>query len=68
MVSYCDLMSCILGPCGPCTEIHFNPNGDPSLDSVTELWNLVFVQFDREMSGTLRGGTENLYTSRARTS
>ncbi|HEX6188864.1 MAG TPA: alanine--tRNA ligase [Pyrinomonadaceae bacterium] len=47
------------GPCGPCSEIHYymgdapddaencaaNVNG-PS-DIITELWNLVFMQFDR---------------------
>src|SRR6266404_3258338 len=47
------------GPCGPCSEIHYymgpdandpencaaNVNG-PS-DTITELWNLVFMQFDR---------------------
>ncbi|KOB74996.1 Alanine--tRNA ligase, cytoplasmic [Operophtera brumata] len=31
------------GPCGPCTEIHHvNPDG-----SLTEIWNLVFIQCNR---------------------
>jgi alanyl-tRNA synthetase len=49
------------GPCGPCSEIHFDqgpsvpgddrPNGEG--DRVIELWNLVFMQFNRDASGTL---------------
>jgi alanyl-tRNA synthetase len=49
------------GPCGPCSEIHFDqgpsvpgddvPNGEG--DRVIEIWNLVFMQFDRDASGTL---------------
>jgi len=44
------------GPCGPCTEIHFAVHGcsEQSVSlvnvggpEVIELWNLVFMQFDR---------------------
>jgi len=49
------------GPCGPCSEIHFDqgpsvpgdavPNGDG--DRVIEIWNLVFMQYDRDAAGKL---------------
>jgi alanyl-tRNA synthetase len=50
------------GPCGPCSEIHydFGVNAackkavcDPSCDCGRwgEIWNLVFMQFDRDASG-----------------
>jgi alanyl-tRNA synthetase len=49
------------GPCGPCSEIHFDqgpsvpgddrPNGEG--DRVIEIWNLVFMQYNRDSSGTL---------------
>jgi alanyl-tRNA synthetase len=51
------------GPCGPCSEIFYDhgpqvPGGPPgSLDAdgdrYIEIWNLVFMQFDRDVSGTL---------------
>jgi len=53
------------GPCGPCTEIHFwNGDGprdlskfldEPPVDGRgwMEIWNLVFMQFDRDAQGTL---------------
>jgi alanyl-tRNA synthetase len=49
------------GPCGPCSELHFDqgpsvpgddrPNG--AGDRVLEIWNLVFMQFNRDAAGTL---------------
>jgi len=51
------------GPCGPCTEIFWDhgshiPGGPPGTpeadgDRYIEIWNLVFMQFNRDESGTL---------------
>jgi len=52
------------GPCGPCSEIHYFRGADLSQntavrvngegDETVEIWNLVFMQFERESSGELR--------------
>ncbi len=52
------------GPCGPCSEIFFDhgpgvaggPPGSPDEDGdrYVEVWNLVFMQFDRSAGGDLR--------------
>jgi alanyl-tRNA synthetase len=56
------------GPCGPCSEIHFDRGpeactcqGDPDhvcevngeCGRFTELWNLVFIQYNKDADGTL---------------
>lgn len=51
------------GPCGPCTEIFYDhgesvwggPPGSPDDDGdrYIEIWNIVFMQFDRQNSGEL---------------
>ena len=51
------------GPCGPCTEIFWDhgeniPGGPPGsedddLDRYIEIWNLVFMQFERDSSGKM---------------
>ena len=54
------------GPCGPCSELHYDLREDRSpvtnteefvelndSGQIIELWNLVFMQFDRDAEGTL---------------
>ncbi|HXU90537.1 MAG TPA: alanine--tRNA ligase [Methylomirabilota bacterium] len=57
------------GPCGPCSEVHFHQGDDlPCAEAAAgraclgpacecdrwlEIWNLVFMQFNRDASGTL---------------
>ncbi|MFT4070839.1 MAG: alanine--tRNA ligase [Dysgonamonadaceae bacterium] len=56
------------GPCGPCSEIHIDIRPDEerakvdgltlvnqSHPQVIEIWNLVFMQFNRKADGTLEG-------------
>jgi alanyl-tRNA synthetase len=52
------------GPCGPCSEIHYDLGADieagepfalieKGSDRFVELWNLVFMEFDQRPDGTL---------------
>ena len=51
------------GPCGPCSEVFYDhgpdvPGGPPGsedddLDRYIEIWNLVFMQFNRDAQGEL---------------
>lgn len=51
------------GPCGPCSEIFYDhgetiaggPPGSPDADGdrYTEIWNLVFMQYNRDQEGNL---------------
>jgi len=52
------------GPCGPCSEIHYDRGADPTAagrgelvngegDDIVEIWNLVFMQYERDADGRL---------------
>lgn len=49
------------GPCGPCSEIHFDSTEkgckaediNTGLEEVIEIWNLVFIQYNRDNNGKL---------------
>jgi alanyl-tRNA synthetase len=51
------------GPCGPCSEIHYFMGDDPAEnraefvngpgDTIMEIWNLVFMQYERFADGTM---------------
>jgi alanyl-tRNA synthetase len=51
------------GPCGPCSELHYYRGADLAAntaervngpgDETLEIWNLVFMQFERDASGKL---------------
>lgn len=54
------------GPCGPCSEIHYDMRPQSEIDQVPgrslvnmdheqviEIWNLVFIQYNRKADGTL---------------
>ena len=49
------------GPCGPCSEVHFDlsekgckpEDVNAGLEDVIEIWNLVFIQYNRDEKGKL---------------
>ncbi|UDG81370.1 Alanine--tRNA ligase [Candidatus Profftia lariciata] len=51
------------GPCGPCTEIFYDHgdhiygglpgSSDENGDRYIEIWNIVFIQFNRQLDGTM---------------
>jgi alanyl-tRNA synthetase len=53
------------GPCGPCSEVHYDNTPDLSgaplvnagVPEVIEIWNLVFIQYNRKQDGVLENLT-----------
>ena len=48
------------GPCGPCSEIIYDMGDEPQInidindgERYLEIWNLVFMQYDRDEKGNL---------------
>ena len=64
------------GPCGPCSEIFYDhgpqvPGGPPGSadeegDRYVEIWNLVFMQYERAADGTLDAAAQALGGHRRR--
>ena len=57
------------GPCGPCSEIHYYVGNNPADQQAElvnnsseywELWNLVFIQFNRLKDGTMEDLPKNM--------
>jgi len=56
----------VAGPCGPCSEIYvdrgeaYGPEGGPAIDEerFLEIWNLVFMQYERDDAFNLVGELE----------
>ena len=54
----------VTGPCGPCSEIHYYPGDDLAAQEsrmliddtgdLVEIWNLVFIQYNRDDTGALQ--------------